>query len=90
MSFNVPDAAKGYFTPGFISQASSFLGEKEEGVRKALSGIIPAVVSEFVIRTNSGPNEANDILSIVINEYTSGIANRTSSFFSNEGNELNK
>ncbi len=40
MSFNLVDAAKGLFTNEMIGKASSYLGESESGISKALSGII--------------------------------------------------
>jgi hypothetical protein len=69
MSFNILDAAKSYLTPGLIANSSSFLGENDSAIRKALSAIIPIVLSGFVTKANSGPAEANDILNIVKNIY---------------------
>ena len=45
MSFNLIDAAKGLFTNELVSKASSYLGESETGVSKAMSGILPTVFS---------------------------------------------
>src|SRR5258706_8664863 len=90
MSFNILDAVKGYLTPDLISKTSSFLGESESGVSKALSGIVPAVLSGFVTKANSGSDNAKDILDIVKNAYSTGITNGLENFTSDGGNLLNK
>jgi OmpA-OmpF porin, OOP family len=90
MSFNILDAVKGYLTPDLISKASSSLGESESGISKALSGIIPTVLSGFVSKANTSSHDASDILDIVKNAHNSGTASGLGNFFSDSGNLLSK
>lgn len=84
------DAVKGYLTPDTISKVSSFLGENEGGVSKALSGIVPTVLSGFVSKANSGNGSAGDILEIVKNAYSSGNTAGIGNFLSDGGGAFNK
>lgn len=61
MSFNLLDTAKNYFTPEFVNQASSTLGESNTGISKALSGIIPAELAGILRKATSGSEGANSI-----------------------------
>ena len=45
MSLNFVDTVKNLFTNEIISKAASSLGESEGGISKALSGIVPSVIS---------------------------------------------
>ena len=90
MSFNIMDAVKGYLTPDLISKASSFMGESDSGLSKALTGIVPTVLSGFVSKATSGGNGANDILDIVKNAHSSGAAGGLGNFLSDGGGMLNK
>ncbi|MFT3982156.1 MAG: DUF937 domain-containing protein [Ferruginibacter sp.] len=53
MSFNLIDAAKGLFTSDLVGKASSYLGESESGVSKALSGIIPSLLGGIADKATS-------------------------------------
>ena len=53
MSFNLIDAAKGLFTSELVGKASSFLGESETGVSKAIGGILPTVMSGLLSKTSN-------------------------------------
>jgi len=90
MSFNILDAVKGYLTPDTISKVSSFLGESEGGVGKALSGIVPTVLSGFVTKANSGSGSAGDIFDIVQKAHSSGTGGNIGNFLSDGGGLLNK
>lgn len=90
MSFNILDAVKGYLTPDLISKASSFLGENESGVSKALSGIIPTVLSGFVSKANASSHDAADVMDIVKNTFNSGTASGLGNFFNDSGSLLSK
>jgi len=90
MPFNIVDAVKVYFTPELISKACFFLEETESGVSKALSGIIPAVLSGFTKSANSTDDEAGDILGIVKNTFGDNTANGIDNFFTDGGLLLNK
>jgi outer membrane protein OmpA-like peptidoglycan-associated protein len=90
MSFNILDAVKGYLTPDLITKASSTLNENESAVSKALSGIIPTVLSGFVTKAMNNSNDASDILDIVRNAHSSGTASGLGNFFNDNNNLLSK
>ncbi|ULQ56407.1 OmpA family protein [Flavihumibacter rivuli] len=58
MSFNILDAVKGFLTPDLVSQASSFLGESDSSVTKALGGLIPTVLGGITQKAESGGADA--------------------------------
>ena len=58
MSFNLLDIVKGQFNSDLVSKAASFLGENESGVTKALSGIIPSVLSGVVSKATTNETGA--------------------------------
>ncbi len=90
MSFNLVDAAKGLFTSELVSKASSFLGESETGVSKAVSGILPTVLSGLVSKTSTHEG-AGTIASMMEEQHGSGILDNLGSFFGNDsGSLLNK
>lgn len=90
MSFNILDVVKGYLTPDLITKTSSFINESENGVSKALSGIIPTVLSGFVTKANSSSHDASDILYIVKNAYSSSTAGGLGNYFNDGGNLMGK
>ncbi len=84
MSLNLMDAAKGLFTNELIGKASSFLGESESGVTKAVGGILPTVLSSLVSKVGS-TDGANTISNLVQEQSNSGVLDNLGSFFGNEG-----
>lgn len=87
MSFNLVDAAKGLFTSELVSKASSFLGESETGVSKAVSGILPTVLSGLVSKSSTHEG-AGTIASMMEEQHGSGILDNLGSFFGNDGGSL--
>ncbi len=45
MSFDLLNTVKGLFTGNVISQAAGQLGESESGIQKAITGIVPAILT---------------------------------------------
>lgn len=90
MSFNLLDAVKNHFSPGLVSQASSFLGENEGGVIKALTGIIPAVMGGLVNKGTSSDGAAREVLDLARNTNRSGILSGMGNILSGEGDWINK
>ncbi len=87
MSFNLIDAVKGLFTNELVSKASSFLGESETGVSKAIGGIIPTVLSGLISKTSS--HEGAGAVAQMADEHSnSGILGNLGSFFGNDGGSL--
>ncbi len=90
MSFNLIDAAKGLFTNELISKAGSFLGESETGVSKAVSGIIPTVLSGLINKTASHEG-AGAVANMVAEQHNGGVLDSLGNFFGNDsGSLLNK
>ena len=90
MSFNLIDAAKGLFTNELVNKAGAYLGESESGVTKAISGILPTVLSSLVNKTATHEG-AGTVADMVEENHSSGILNNLGGFFGNDnGGLLNK
>jgi OmpA-OmpF porin, OOP family len=87
MSFNLIDAAKGIFTNELVNKASSYLGESENSVAKAISGILPSVIGGIADKSASTEG-ANTIAGMAQEQHGSGILGSIGSFFGNEGGGL--
>jgi outer membrane protein OmpA-like peptidoglycan-associated protein len=90
MSFNILDAVKGHLTPDLISKASSFLGENESGVSKALSGILPTVLSGMVSKASSGGSGATEVFNAAKETHSSGLLGGLGNLFGDGGGMLGK
>ncbi|MBV7531484.1 OmpA family protein [Chitinophaga sp. sic0106] len=64
MSFDLLESAKNLFNGNVISQASAQLGESEGGIQKALSGIIPTVLTGLLHKTE-GSGDVGGLLNLV-------------------------
>lgn len=90
MSFNLLDTAKGLFTNELLGKASAYLGEKESGIAKAISGILPGILGFFAEKTST-TNGANELATMINHQTDSGSHLNLNAFFSNDGgNMLNK
>lgn len=90
MSFNLIDVAKGLFTNELVNKAGAYLGESEAGVTKAISGILPTVLSSLVNKTATHEG-AGAVAAMVEENHSSGILNNLGGFFGNDnGGLLNK
>jgi outer membrane protein OmpA-like peptidoglycan-associated protein len=87
MSFNLIDAAKGLFTSELVSKASSFLGESETGVSKAISGIVPTVLSGLVNKASSHEG-ASTVSHMVDEQANAGVLDGLGNFFGSDGGGL--
>jgi outer membrane protein OmpA-like peptidoglycan-associated protein len=90
MSFNIMDAVKGQLSPDLLSKASSFLGENESSVSKAIAGILPTVLSGMVSKATSGNSGAADILNVAKNAHSSGMLGGIGNMFGDGGGMLGK
>lgn len=90
MSFNLIEAAKGLFTTDLLNKASAYLGENENSVTKAISGILPSVLGGLADK--AGANEgANTVAALAQEQHVSGSLENLGDFFGNEsGSLLNK
>ena len=87
MSFNLLDQAKSLFTNDLIGKASAYLGERESGVVKAISGILPAILGIFSEKAAT-PSGTAVLGTMLTNQLNTGSYNDPGSFFSNDGGAL--
>ena len=87
MSFNLIDAAKGLFTNELVGKASAYLGESESGVSKAMSGILPTVLSSLVNKSATHEG-AGAVAQMVDDHHNSGILGNLGGFFGNDNSGL--
>lgn len=90
MSFNILEAVKGHITPDLISKASSFLGESDNGVAKAMSGILPTILGSLVTKATAGKSGAEEIFNSAKDAHSSGLMNGLGNFFGDGDGLLNK
>jgi OmpA-OmpF porin, OOP family len=88
MSFNLMDIAKGYFTNQLVSKASSYLGESEGGISKAISAVIPSIIGGVADKASSLDGAAS-ISRLAGEQHSGGILNTIGDFLSpDKGNDL--
>ena len=73
MSFNLLDSVKALFNNEVVSKTASSLGESENGIQKALSGIIPAIFAGVLSKSSSG--DAGSVLGMAKNAASGGLMN---------------
>ena len=83
MSINIVDLIKNYATNELVSKASSFLGESESGVGKAVSGLIPSLLGGFISKATSSEAGASEIFEAAKTANSSGILNNLGSLVGN-------
>jgi OmpA-OmpF porin, OOP family len=87
MSFNLIDSAKSLFTTEMVSKASSYLGESESGVAKAISGILPSVLGGLVNKASDNDG-AHVVAKMAQESYSSGIGGGLENFLGKDGGGL--
>lgn len=80
---------KEQLTPHLISKASSFLGESESSVLKAVSGILPTVLNGMISKSAS-PHGASAIFNAAQATNHSGFMDGLDNLFNDGGGMLNK
>jgi outer membrane protein OmpA-like peptidoglycan-associated protein len=90
MSFNILEAVKGQLTPELISKATKFLGENESGVAKAMSGILPTILSGMVSKASTNSTGATEVLNAAKETHQSGLLGGLGNMFSNGGGMVDK
>jgi outer membrane protein OmpA-like peptidoglycan-associated protein len=86
MSFNLLEVVKSLFTSELVSKASSYLGESEGGVSKAMSGILPSVLGGIINKATTGGS--HDIAQMAKDQHESGIAENLGGFLNHDGGGL--
>lgn len=65
MAFNLLETVSGLFNNDLVSKAASSLGESEGSIQKAMSGIVPSVLTGLLNKAGSGGgNAASDIFNL--------------------------
>lgn len=81
MSFNLIDSVRGLLGADLVPNASARLHEDETSVQRAMSGIVPAVLSGIINKANSG--NAGSVLAMAKDTANSGMLSGLSGFFGN-------
>jgi OmpA-OmpF porin, OOP family len=89
MSFNILDAVKGHFTSELVGKAASFLGESESGVGKAVSSLLPTVLSGITSHASTSEG-ANAVAEMASSAHSGGILDNIGGFFGDGGSMLSK
>jgi OOP family OmpA-OmpF porin len=78
-TFNLLDVAKSYFNHDLINKAASSLGESESGISKAVSAILPAVITGISEKASTTEG-ATTIAKLATEEHNDGILDSISGF----------
>lgn len=81
MSFNLIDSVRGLLGADLVPKASTQLHEDESRVHRAMSGIVPAVLSGIIQKADSG--DAGRVLTMAKDTANSGVFSSLSNFFGN-------
>jgi outer membrane protein OmpA-like peptidoglycan-associated protein len=81
MAFNLMDTVSNLFGNEFFGKATSLLGENEINVRKAVSGVVPSVLTGLLQKAGSG--DPDSLLNMAKDASRSGILNNFSGLISN-------
>ena len=79
MAFNLIETVRDFITPDVEERAATHLGESREGIRKAISGGIPALFAGFVHRAENG--DAEGLLSDAHTAATHNLAESSATLF---------
>lgn len=79
------NAVKAHLTPELIIKASSFLGEDKNGTCKAISGILPTVLSGIVLKSSSSSLEAKEVFNMAQESDNTGFLGSIKYFFEDGG-----
>jgi outer membrane protein OmpA-like peptidoglycan-associated protein len=87
MSYHLIETAKGLFTDELVGKIASYFGESESGVSKAISAVIPSVVTGLADKATTATGI--DTITKLAQEYhQSGILNSLESFLNTNNNDL--
>ncbi|OJU28406.1 MAG: hypothetical protein BGN92_05550 [Sphingobacteriales bacterium 41-5] len=83
MAINIVDLVKNYASNEMISKASSFLGENEGGVSKAVSGLVPSLLGGLLGKASASEAGAEEIFQSAKAANESGLLGNLGSLFGN-------
>jgi OOP family OmpA-OmpF porin len=80
MSFNLIEAAKGLFTNELVSKLSTNLGESENGITKAIGGLLPSIIGGITEKAQTTEG-ASQVLNLATQANGSGLLDNLGSLF---------
>ncbi|MGY3052645.1 OOP family OmpA-OmpF porin [Pedobacter sp. UYEF25] len=83
MTFNLLEEVKEYFNNEFISEASRNLNESEEGIKEALSAILPSTIGLISAQVKK-PNGAEKISALAASQQANGVLNALTNFIKHQ------
>jgi OmpA-OmpF porin, OOP family len=85
MAFNLLETVSGLFNNDLVRKAASSLGESEGGIQKAVSGIVPSVLTGLLNKASSGGHAASGVLDLAKQASGSGILGNLSGLLGGGG-----
>ncbi|MCH5600277.1 OmpA family protein [Niabella ginsengisoli] len=83
MSINIVDLVKNYVSQDLISKASSFLGESEGGISKAIAGLVPSILGGVVAKGTESEADSQQLLDTARDANNTGLLGNLDSLFGN-------
>lgn len=90
MPFDFYEAVKKHITPDLLLKTSTYLGEKEPGIKKALTGVLPVILSSIISKASGTAEDAREVLRNALQEHETGNLDQFVNIFRDGGNMLDK
>ncbi len=87
MSFNLLDVVKSHLTPDLIAKISNTLGESENGIAKAVSGILPLILGGLTTKAAASNESATEVFNLAQEANNNGVLSNIGNLFGGS-NEL--
>ena len=85
MAFNLLETVNGLFTNDIISKAAATLGEGENRIEKAVSAVVPTVLTGILNKVGAGRTAANNLLDMSKQASGSGVLGNLGNLLSGTG-----
>ena len=85
MAFNLLETVNGLFTNDVISKAAATLGEGENRIEKAVSAVVPSVLTGILNKAGAGRTAANNLLDMAKQASGSGVLGNLGNLLSGTG-----
>lgn len=90
MSFNLLDVVKSHLTPDLIAKLSNSLGENENGIKKAISAVLPLILGSLSTKASASEGSAAEVFNLATEANNSGVLNNVQNLLGNSGDLLAK
>lgn len=90
MSFNLLDVVKSHLTPDLVTKLSNMLGENENGIKKAISAVLPLILGGLSTKASASEQSAAEVFNLSREANGSGVLNNVSDLLGNSGDLLAK